>query len=86
MDNLSATLVRDGLVFAADLRGHVSALAAGDLSPVWRVDDLGPGAHAPVLLGSNLIVAAEDGSVVALDATTGEQRWSLRLDLDTRRR
>ena len=83
MDNLSATLVRDGLVYAADLRGHVTALAAGDLALVWRVDDLGPGAHAPVLLGPNLVVAAEDGSVVALDATTGERRWSRQLDLDT---
>ena len=82
MDNLGLALVSDGLAYFADLRGHVSALSGDDLSQVWRVDDLEHGSHAPVLLGSNLIVAGEDGTVVALDAKTGETRWTRSLGID----
>ena len=79
-DNLSVPLVRDDVVFVADLRGQVTARAASDLAELWTVDGPGPGSHAPVLLGPTLVVAAEDGTIIGLDAATGARAWESSID------
>ena len=58
-------------------RSNYAPAAAGPTDPVdelWRVDadaDL----SAPVVAGGTLFVGGADGSVLALDARTGDERW-----------
>lgn len=81
MNNLSAPLILDGIVYFADTRGHVSARDATQLTEVWAAGGLPEGAASPVLVGPTLVVAGSDGTVTGLDAATGGVRWTRDLDV-----
>lgn len=65
---LSAVLLRDETVFAADLDGYVHALNASDGEQLWKFDALAPIWASPVLIDDALWIADIDGDVVRLDA------------------
>lgn len=63
---------------AADAgRSNCVPAAAGPTEPVaelWRVD-AEPGLSSPVVAGGTVYVGGADGTVLALDARTGAERW-----------
>ena len=70
-------LAQDGWIVAA-AKDQLSAFRAADGSVVWRraIDVT----HVrPSIEGDNLYVSLEDGRVLALNLTTGKQRWEQRL-------
>ncbi|HEY3810510.1 MAG TPA: PQQ-binding-like beta-propeller repeat protein, partial [Acidimicrobiales bacterium] len=53
-----------------------SAPPVGEVRPLWTSSKLDGAVYAePLVVGSAVIVATEDDSVYALDATTGSLRW-----------
>jgi len=73
----------DGLIYAADYEGNVTALRESDLRPAWRTDttQVGPGGHggfysSPGIGFGRVYVGRDDGTVWALDAKTGRYEWS----------
>ncbi len=76
--------VAEGLVFASAGLDNpdpstraVVALNASDGSQRWRhTSSSGEVLYAPAVVDGRAFVVAEDGSVAALDAATGEERWS----------
>lgn len=80
-DALAATALPP-LVDVPFYRGNVTANSidpgpgpAGKPELAWRVN-IGPMHMVPILVNGLLIVGTNDGKLVALDAHTGEQRWS----------
>jgi len=66
-------------VYAADVKGRVSALEAATGRQIWKVDidqeiTGGPGSGDGLVL-----VGTVDGEVIALDAATGTKRWAARV-------
>jgi outer membrane protein assembly factor BamB/plastocyanin len=49
---------------------------AGTLAPAWSTDIGGTVAGTPVVSGGSVFVVTWDGLVVALDLTSGEERWT----------
>ena len=71
--------VDGGSVYAADFKGHVTALDAATGRGIWKVDidqeiTGGPGSGDGLVL-----VGTVDGDIVALDAATGTKRWTSRV-------
>lgn len=73
-------VVEGGRVYVASDRrgGRLAALAVEDGRVLWS-REVGAAAHAPLLAGDAVIVAADSGAVSALDAATGAVRWKVRL-------
>jgi len=71
--------VDGAVVYAADVKGRVSALDAATGREIWKVDvddeiSGGPGSGEGLVL-----VGTVDGDVIALDAATGARRWTSRV-------
>ncbi|MEF8853436.1 MAG: PQQ-binding-like beta-propeller repeat protein [Haloarculaceae archaeon] len=74
-----ASVGSDWPVPGADAGRSNAVPAAGPTEAVaelWRVS-AGTSLSAPVLAGSSVYVGGDDGTVRALDAATGESRWSV---------
>ncbi len=74
--------IGDGLVYIATLEGggpgtrHIHAVEATTGKPAWTIGSPGDApAFAPALADGRAIISAEDGSVSAYDAHTGESLW-----------
>lgn len=82
---LTALLVSDGLVFVGDRNGTLHALRADNGAVAWRNPQSPTWAHGSWLrsAGGTLYADGGRGSVVAMNAATGEQHWSRFLDADT---
>ena len=64
----------------ADRSGvSVSSPAAGSVRSSWTVSVDGPVYAQPLIVGSEVIIATENDTVYALDASTGAVRWSRHL-------
>lgn len=78
---LGQPVVADGLVFAMDSRGRVSAHRLADGASVWNVDVTpddesdGPLGAGVAFDNGRLYVAGGFAEVVALDAKTGKEIW-----------
>lgn len=71
--------VSDGRVYAADGKGRVAALDAGNGKTIWETDADVP-LSAGVGVGDGLVlVGSSNGEVVALDVDDGAIRWRVRL-------
>jgi hypothetical protein len=67
-----APVVRDGVVYAADMGGNVYALNAGDLSEVWRVKAANGGIRpSPLVTEQHVIVGSRSGEVVWVNRDGG---------------
>jgi outer membrane protein assembly factor BamB len=79
-EELAVPLVWDnGWLVASDVSGNVLALRATDGTLIWRAE-LGVRVHAaPALAADRVYVPLEDGRVVALDVTSGAQKWAHKL-------
>lgn len=82
MTILGLPLVRDGVAWFVDTRGHVVAVDAATGGQRWAKNGPGLDSPSPVLLGPTLVVVGNDGSVAAFDAETGDPRWSRSLGID----
>lgn len=71
--------VGGGRVYAANARGRVVALSAGDGREVWRRDTKIRFSGGPEVAGEQLIIGSTDGDLVALSSRDGAQRWRIRL-------
>lgn len=80
---ISSPVAGNGLVFAVDTEGGVTAVSLSSGNRVWRNDldgiseersDLGYGGGA-ALFGDTLYVTSGYGFMVALDAATGREKW-----------
>jgi outer membrane protein assembly factor BamB len=69
----STPVVRDGILYVADLSGHVYALDTTDgLSEIWRSQPTTGGIRArPLVTETNVIVASRDGRAYWLERATG---------------
>lgn len=80
----SPALVDDTLYVAGRVddrrRSTVAALDATDGEERWRVElpDAGPG--SPVVSEETVYLGTDDGGLYALDAASGDRRWSLRFE------
>jgi len=65
----------DGVVYAADPSGRLTAVNASDGSVKWTVD-IGEAISAGVGIGQGAVFVADDeGRVYSVDAENGEQNW-----------
>ncbi|WUH97812.1 PQQ-binding-like beta-propeller repeat protein [Spirillospora sp. NBC_00431] len=81
-----AFLVSDGLVFISDRDGALHAVRADDGTLAWR-KERGPTWYNAFSLhasGGVLYADGSHGSVIAMTAATGEERWSRFLDADSK--
>lgn len=77
---LAAPLLTDELAFVRTVDGAVHALSLSDGRSVWAYEDTVPrltlrGTAPPVLAGDTLLVALDNGKVVALDSRSGDVLW-----------
>ena len=72
VDDEHVYLVGDGPTGA-----DVTAVDVADGQTRWTNHGTRPGGSAPIVAGSHVIVAGEDGRVRALDAVDGLDRWSI---------
>ncbi|MAE76586.1 MAG: hypothetical protein CMJ85_06950 [Planctomycetes bacterium] len=68
-----------GRLYAVDLHGTIVAIER-DGSISWRAQCNHAGRVRPVLVGSTLLIAAEDRQLCAYDIHRGELSWSIELD------
>ena len=68
-------LVQDGRIHAAESKGSVTTLDANSGAVVRMTMNLDSIGATPVLAGQRLIVGSIEGTVVALDVSTGEELW-----------
>ncbi len=66
--------VGDEVLYVATVSGGVSALSRADGRQLWETALDGGAATAPVLAGGFVVAGASEGSLLVLDATTGEIR------------
>lgn len=71
---LADPVAGDGLVYVPTTRGLV-VLALDDGTAEWRLDVDGGVMSSPALAGDRLLVGLPSGTLLALDAATGEERW-----------
>jgi outer membrane protein assembly factor BamB len=64
-----------GLAHATDLEGNVYGISPDDGSIVWTTAVGGPLWSPPAVAGRQVVVAHSGGDVVALEASTGAERW-----------
>ncbi len=67
--------VADGRVYAAAVKGGVSALDLRTGSRLWHYDSDLPLSGGPGVGDGLVVVGSLDGVVIALDAETGAERW-----------
>src|SRR4051794_32101644 len=77
----STPLVSNGTVYFQDLGSNVTALSVDDGSEVWttRFDNSVIGPNGPALDGNSVIAASSKDAITALDASTGDKRWTTTL-------
>src|SRR3954451_8682527 len=77
----STPLVSNGTVYFQDLASNVTALSVDDGSAVWttRFDNSVIGPNGPALDGNSVIAASSKAAITALDASTGDKRWTTTL-------
>jgi outer membrane protein assembly factor BamB len=76
---LTLPAIEDGVIYGGAFGGNVYAYELATHSELWRADS-GVDALAPVTVADGLVLVpgvgqTERGGVVALEATTGEERW-----------
>lgn len=74
---LSDTAASDLLVSQPEL-GRIQRLTGSNGLPQWFAD-LSVPVHSPYVDGENVYVSTLDGSIVNLDAVTGQTKWMLKL-------
>lgn len=73
-------VVKDGVAFAGNFHGTVTALSMKDGARVWRYDPPGGKmASSPAVAGDAVVVHGMDGVVRVLDRRNGRLRWELRI-------
>src|SRR3954447_428700 len=77
----STPLVSNGTVYFQDLASNVTALSVDDGSAVWTTtfDNSVIGPNGPALGGNSVIAASSKDAITALDASTGDKRWTTTL-------
>lgn len=72
--------VAAGRVYAADARGVVAALSAGDGRVLWERKTRFPFSGGPDVQGDTLVAGSTDGDLVAFSTRSGAQLWRAQLD------
>lgn len=75
----SPAIDADGNAYFGSDDGNVNAVDANG-ERIWRHITGGPVISSPALHGDVVYVGSDDGSIYALDRTTGDVRWSRRVD------
>lgn len=75
-------LLHDGIIYANALDHRIYALNAATGEPVWPEPFQAPKLvmTPPVMAGDALVVAAEDGRVIAIDPKTGQQTGAVTVE------
>ncbi len=78
----AAPLVTDTTIYLAAMDGHMYALDASKLEPIWKNPISSAGLLLdPVLIGKDTLLAGGIGETLyALDPRTGDQKWSFEAD------
>ena len=79
-EELYVGAIGDGLAYVVGLDGFVYALRQGTV--VWSHDAGAPIGSVAALAGGLLYVSASSGRVLALDAASGAERWTIQLEGD----
>jgi outer membrane protein assembly factor BamB len=66
-------------VFIADGAGRLHALALSDGGVEWDSTTAVDGPSDVIVIGSDVVVGTADGLLVAFDATTGNERWRVKV-------
>lgn len=79
---VSPLCFRDSLLYAADVRGRVTALSAEDGAVRWQHEPDSSVAYlgGPVLTKDRLVAVDDRGRVTAFDPISGTVRWQIDLD------
>ena len=64
-------------VYASTASGKVFAYDRQTGDAVWQADLSAPGATSPTVRGDELVVGTRMGTLVALEAATGKERWRI---------
>lgn len=78
---LARPVVKDGMIFAMDAEGNVTAVAAGDGDVKWNFDTSPEDRDQPAIgggigvEGATVYVTTGFGEVIALDAASGKVKW-----------
>ena len=65
-----------GTLYAADYKGQLMAIDAGNGRKLWEVKTKLPFTGGPGISAGLLLMGTQDGEVYAFDATSGTQLWS----------
>lgn len=69
----------DGVIYAADQEGLLSAIGAEKGNKVWSIKTEQAFSGGPALGNSLVVMGTLDGTVLAFDAADGSERWSARV-------
>lgn len=82
--SIRETLIVIAVLLVAGLITVVLLARDGAPPIVWRADFGAPVTAGPALATGVVVAASEDGTVLALDAASGDERWRVALDLTPR--
>ena len=66
----------NGRVYAVNGAGDAAALDAATGNPIWQARPGGPLRGSPTIAGDTVYAVSQDNQLFALNAATGEQRWT----------
>ncbi len=69
----------DGLIYAADYEGVLTAIGAEKGNKVWSIKTKQAFSGGPAVGDSLVVMGTLDGTVLAFDAVDGSERWSARV-------
>ena len=76
----ASPVLKDSILYAADLSGTVYAMQASDGSVLWKYQPVaGPKntiSSSPLIYGDTLYFVSENGTLYAVDLSNGNSRWN----------
>jgi outer membrane protein assembly factor BamB len=74
-----APIFADGVIYAADYKGQLTALGAEKGNKIWSIKTKQAFSGGPAVGETLLVMGTLDGTVLAFDAADGSERWSAKV-------
>lgn len=78
-DDVNSPAYADGVIYAAQTNGTLTALEVPGLKPRWRFKAPSELESSPLVVDDRVFIGSDDGTFYALDAASGKVDWQARL-------